>query len=326
MGTKFTFKDHSHHFLTKKLLPFALYALIPLLLFRLYIHPIHSFKEHVPQIKEQVPEQNKIVEIASCDYTNGNWVPDKLGPLYNGTSCNTIKEGQNCISHGRADMGFLYWRWKPKQCNLPRFQPLQFLNILSNKHLAFVGDSMARNQLESLLCLLSSVSSPVLVYRDGDDNKFRKWHFPSHNLNVSVFWSPFLVKGVEKNVNLDHNKLFLDSIDGRWGGELDDMDMVVLSLGHWYLHPAVYYEGNTILGCHYCPGLNHTEIGFYDVFRKAWRTTLDALLRRREKPLDVIVTTFSPSHFEGEWDKAGACPKRSPLKKGRGRLRGWMKR
>ncbi|KAJ4945402.1 hypothetical protein NE237_014184 [Protea cynaroides] len=31
------------------------------------------------------------------------------------------------------------------------------------KHLAFVGDSMARNQVESLFCLLSTTSSPVLL-------------------------------------------------------------------------------------------------------------------------------------------------------------------
>lgn len=263
---------------------------------------------------------------SSCDYTNGKWVHDKQGPLYNGTTCGTIKEGQNCISHGRPDMGFLQWRWKPKQCPLPRFDPNTFLQLLKNKHIAFVGDSMARNQLESLLCMLATVSHPNLVYTNGEDNKFRRWHFPSHNTNVSVYWSPFLVQGVEKSNNgPNHNQLYLDRVDERWASDMEKIDQIVLSIGHWFLHPAVYFEGDSVLGCHYCPGMNHTEIGFYDVLRKALKTTLRTIMERQEakgKAIDVVLTTFSPSHFEGEWDKAGACPKTKPYIEGEKLLEG----
>jgi len=54
----------------------------------------------------------------------------------------------------------------------------------------------------------------------------------------------------------------------------------------------VYYEGGSILGCHYCLGLNHIEIGFYDVLRKALRTTLNSIINRRGGKgygIDVIV-------------------------------------
>lgn len=253
-----------------------------------------------------------------CDYTNGKWVHDKLGPLYNGTTCGTIKDGQNCIAHGKPDLGYLYWRWKPKQCYLPRFEPHTFLQLIRNKHLAFIGDSIARNQLESLLCMLATVSPPYLVYRDGEENKFRRWHFPSHNANISVYWSPFLVKGTEKsNTGPNHNLLYLDHVDERWAADMDGIDKIVLSIGHWFLHPAVYYEADSAFGCHFCPGLNHTEIEFYEVLRKALKTTLKTIIERRGGKgdgIDVIVTTFSPSHFEGEWDKAGACPKSRPFK------------
>ena len=87
-----------------------------------------------------------------CDYSDGEWVPDARPPLYNGTSCGTIKDGQNCMAHGRPDTGYLYWRWRPRRCDLPPFSPEAFLGWLRNKHLAFVGDSLARNQAESLLC------------------------------------------------------------------------------------------------------------------------------------------------------------------------------
>ncbi|KAL5179024.1 Protein ALTERED XYLOGLUCAN 4 [Glycine soja] len=131
--------------------------------------------------------------------------------------------------------------------SLPRFEPQTFLQLISNKHVAFVGDSMPRNQLESLLCMLSTGSTPNLVYLNGDDN------------------------------------------------------IIVLSIRLWFLHPAVYYKGGSVLGCHYCPGLNHIEIGFYDVLRKALRTTLNNIIdRRRGKGygIDVIVTAIKCYPFE----------------------------
>ncbi|KAJ4973193.1 hypothetical protein NE237_006367 [Protea cynaroides] len=327
-GSTNSLKDQTRPFI--KLLRWALYTLFPLTLLHLYLYPFGFLHTHHPYpnrvhrhkpvvFSSQVLKAGGFIKKETpCDYFNGKWVRDKAGPLYNGSSCSTIKDGQNCLRHGRPDTGYLYWRWKPKQCRLPRFNPSIFLSLLQNKHVAFVGDSMARNQLESLICLLSSVSSPVLIHRSGDDNKFRSWHFPSHNLNISIYWSPFLVKGIEKSdTGFNHNKLYLDTVDDRWAADLDQMDMLVLSVGHWFLHPAVYYEKESVIGCHYCSGLNHTEIGFYDVYRKAFRTTLKAAIDRRGgSGMDVIVTTFSPSHFEGDWDKAGACPKKKPFKEG----------
>lgn len=273
-------------------------------------------------------EEKTHVELP-CDYTNGKWVHDKQGPLYNGTNCGTVKEGQNCMGHGRPDTGYLYWRWRPNQCKVARFDPNTFHKLLRNKHVAFVGDSLARNQLESLLCMLATSSAPNLVYSNGEDNKFRRWTFPSNNVTVSIYWSPFLVKGIEKSTDgtgPNYNKLFLDSVDERWASDLDTMDVLVLSAGHWFLHPAVYFDGDSVLGCHFCTGQNYTEIGFYGVFGKAIRTTLEAIMerrggsgsgsRRRRSPINVILTTFSPAHFEGEWDKLGACSKTEPFKEG----------
>ncbi|CAI8587644.1 unnamed protein product [Vicia faba] len=332
----YPFKDHFHS-LTKKLFPWTLYALLPIALLSLYLYPLpflpsteselsHSISNTIishstpPSFPSTPPpsEKENTFDTPLCDYFNGKWIRDRRGPLYNGTTCGTIKQGQNCIKHGRPDSDYLYWRWKPNECKLPRFEPNTFLEHIENKHVAFVGDSMARNQLESLLCMLSTVSSPDLVYTNGEDNKFRKWRFDSHNASVSVYWSPFLVQGVEKsNGGLNHNKLYLDLVDERWAKDMDHMDLIVFSVGHWFLHPAVYYEGDLVLGCHYCVGLNHTEIGFYEVLRKALRTSLNSVIDRRGSKggkVDVMVTTFSPAHFEGEWDKVGACSKTRPYR------------
>jgi hypothetical protein len=68
-----------------------------------------------------------------------------------------IQEHQNCLKYGRPDLGFLKWRWRPSGCELPRFDPVQFLQFVRHRKLAFVGDSLARNHMQSLLCLLAQV-------------------------------------------------------------------------------------------------------------------------------------------------------------------------
>ncbi|XP_061370179.1 xyloglucan O-acetyltransferase 1-like [Gastrolobium bilobum] len=329
MGTTKPFKEISLS-LNKRILNWAIYLLLPIALLCLYFYHI----PFSPSPETELPHSSPINISASsaekekayeCDYSNGEWVRDTRGPLYNDTTCGGIKEGRNCIIHGRPDLDYLYWRWKPNQCNLPRFEPHTFLQLVENKHVAFVGDSMARNQLESLLCMLATASTPNLVYQNGKDNQFRRWHFPSYNASISLYWSPFLVQGDEKSNTRPNNKLYLDHADKRWTRDMDQMDMIVLSFGHWFLLPAVYYEGDSVLGCHYCPGLNHTEIGFYDVLRKALRTTLNSIIDRRGgkgNGIDVIVTTFTPHHFEGDWDKTGACPKTKPYRNEEKQLEG----
>uniref|UniRef100_A0A0E0L9R8 Uncharacterized protein n=1 Tax=Oryza punctata TaxID=4537 RepID=A0A0E0L9R8_ORYPU len=261
-----------------------------------------------------------------CDYSDGEWVPDARPPLYNGTSCATIKDGQNCMAHGRPDTGYLHWRWQPRRCDLPAFSPEAFLGWLRGKHLAFVGDSLARNQAESLMCLLASRSTPELVYRDGEENKFRRWAFREHNATVSIFWSPFLVKVAEKaeHAGVRHNNVFLDAFDERWMSRLWDLDAVVLSIGHWFLIPGIYHNAGEVVGCHDCAEFNHTETPFFAVFKQAVHRTLAEITRRhvlaggadKSKNKVVAFTTFSPAHFDGEWDKAGACNKTRPYKNG----------
>ena len=69
--------------------------------------------------------------------------------------------GGGGFMQGRMDMDFLNWRWKPDQCDLPRFNAKTFLQIVQGKTMAFIGDSVARNHMESLLCLLSQVSLQI---------------------------------------------------------------------------------------------------------------------------------------------------------------------
>nr|KYP68099.1 hypothetical protein KK1_021716 [Cajanus cajan] len=62
------------------------------------------------------------------------------------------------MKYGRPDSEFMKWRWKPNECELPIFNPFQFLEIMRGKSMAFVGDSIGRNHMQSMICLLSRVS------------------------------------------------------------------------------------------------------------------------------------------------------------------------
>ncbi|KAE8678311.1 hypothetical protein F3Y22_tig00111427pilonHSYRG00421 [Hibiscus syriacus] len=95
---------------------------------------------------------------SGCDLYQGNWFYDPQGPSYTNNSCPVITQMQNCQGNGRLDKEYENWRWKPSKCDLPRFDAKKFLELMRGKTLAFIGDSVARNQMESLLCLLWQAS------------------------------------------------------------------------------------------------------------------------------------------------------------------------
>lgn len=95
----------------------------------------------------------------ACDLLKGKWVPDSRPPVYTNSTCKFIQGHQNCIKNGRPDLSFLKWKWQPEKCDLPRIDAQSFLNAMRNRAMAFAGDSIARNQFQSLLCQLSQVLS-----------------------------------------------------------------------------------------------------------------------------------------------------------------------
>lgn len=113
------------------------------------------------------PEQVAALTPPKCDIFAGDWVPDQSGPVYTNKSCPEIEAHQNCMRNGRPDTGYFYWRWRPRDCDLRRFDPNIFLNMMRDKSWAFIGDSISRNHVQSLLCILSQVHHllPISVSR-----------------------------------------------------------------------------------------------------------------------------------------------------------------
>lgn len=71
---------------------------------------------------------NAIVEkLRHCDIYKGTWVKDDDYPLYKPGTCPYVDDGFACQGNGRPDSGYTQWRWKPDECDLPRFSTLNFV-------------------------------------------------------------------------------------------------------------------------------------------------------------------------------------------------------
>ncbi|XP_027335295.1 protein trichome birefringence-like 25 isoform X1 [Abrus precatorius] len=254
-----------------------------------------------------------------CDLFVGDWVPDLTGPEYTNESCHVIEPHQNCIKNGRPDSGYLYWRWSPRDCKLPKFNPKKFLKLMRNKSMSFIGDSISRNQVQSLLCILSKVEPAVEVYHD-KEYRSKIWKFRSHNFTLSVIWTPFLVKAAifedMNGVTSSEIQLYLDKLDNKWTNQYKNFDYVIIGGGKWFLKTAIYHENSTVTGCHYCPGRNLTELGFDYAYRKVLQEVFNFFAKSNHKAT-VLFRTTTPDHFEnGEWFSGGYCNRTVPFKEG----------
>ncbi|PWA71583.1 TRICHOME BIREFRINGENCE-LIKE 25 [Artemisia annua] len=254
-----------------------------------------------------------------CDIFTGEWVRDLTGPWYTNRTCSGIQQHQNCMMNGRPDTDYIYWRWSPFECKLPAFDPKMFLHFMRNKSMAFIGDSISRNQVQSLFCILSQVEEPVEVYHD-EEYRSKRWVFESNNFTLSVIWSPFLTKAKIFEDNDGHSsgavQLHLDELDPVWVDEFSNFNYIMIGGGKWFLKAAIYYENNTIIGCHNCNKANISEVSFYHAYRKAIRTVLN-FIKKSDHELFAFLRTTTPDHFEnGEWNTGGYCNRTVPFKNG----------
>ncbi|KAJ0043664.1 hypothetical protein Pint_18847 [Pistacia integerrima] len=261
---------------------------------------------------------DNIREGGKCNMFRGKWIPSHQEPLYTNATCHELNDQQNCMKFGRPDREFLKWRWKPDNCELPPFDARSFLEIVRGKSLAFVGDSLGRNQMESLFCLLSSVSTPEYVFHK--TNKFKSWLYRDYNFTLAAFWAPHLVKTIDADPNgPTYNrlmKLYLDKADDSWATAIETFDYVIVSAGRWFYGPQIFYENNQVIGCHECERDNIEKLSMFYGYRRVFRTTFSTLMSLEGFKGVIMLNTLSPAHFEnGEWNKGGNCNRTKPFLK-----------
>ncbi|MCO5550774.1 hypothetical protein L7F22_004265 [Adiantum nelumboides] len=241
-----------------------------------------------------------------CDISQGEWVPNTGSLPYTSDTCQYIQQSrQNCVRNGRPDSDYLHWKWKPSECELPPFNSAYFLDLMRGKKLAFIGDSLGRNHMESLLCVLTQLEDPLSLPSDRY-NEFM-WHFPSYNFTFGNIWSPFLVNYTEED---DLIKLNLDIPDVAWAQQLADYNVVVISTGYWYHRRSLYYVNNTVLGANSQLGLNVTIMQTQSAIRLALANVLKHMTM--EYTGIIMLRTVTVDHFEGEWMKGGSCKRKKP--------------
>ncbi|KAM1890570.1 hypothetical protein ACFX14_033938 [Malus domestica] len=259
----------------------------------------------VPPVVNSYPVSNSSSSATDkCDVFEGRWIQDESYPLYNASECPFTEIGFNCFANGRKDGGYAKWRWKPKNCDIPRFDVRAVLEKLRGKRIVFVGDSLSRTQWESLICLLmTGVEDKKSVYEVNGKKitkqiRFLSVHFSSIDLRIDFYRSVFLVqpasvpirspKRVKSTLRVDK----LDDISQEW----IDSDILIFNSGHWWT-PSKLFD----MGCYFQVGKS-LKLGMpittgFRIALNTWSSWVETMVNTNRT--SVFFRTFESSHWSG---------------------------
>ncbi|KAF3434581.1 hypothetical protein FNV43_RR21666 [Rhamnella rubrinervis] len=323
-------RDHSHrHNHTKKVPLFPFLSLLCFISIFLLLSLIK--KTSVPSQSRQSfqfhrsDESDPGVSHRSCDYSDGTWVydPSARSARYDNT-CKEIFKGWNCISGNKANArDIINWRWKPRQCDLPSFDPESFLRKYRDTSIGFVGDSLNRNMFVSLFCSLKRVSNDLKKWRPaGADRGFT---FLQYNLTIAYHRTNLLARYGRWSANTNGGELEslgykegyrvdVDIPEGTWGDAPRFHDILIFNTGHWWWAPSkfdpvkspmLFFERSQPV----IPPISPDE--GLDIVLKHMVLFVEKKMRSGSIK---FFCTQSPRHFEGgDWDQGGSCQRLKPL-------------
>uniref|UniRef100_A0A0D6QT21 Uncharacterized protein n=1 Tax=Araucaria cunninghamii TaxID=56994 RepID=A0A0D6QT21_ARACU len=272
---------------------------------------------------EGTVQKSSSLETEVCDYSEGKWVEDSHRPLYSGRKCKRwLSEMWACRLTQRPDFTYEQYRWQPDNCEMPEFNGHEFLKRMQSKTLAFVGDSLGRQQFQSMMCLITSGRDNLKVEDVGREYGLVRhrgalrpdgwaYRFPETNTTVLYYWSASLCRIEPLNrsdpftyfaMHLDRPVWFLDE-------NLHRFDVVVLNTGHHWNRGKI----NANKWVMYVNGQPKNDKVLRDI-RAAQNLTVHSAVKwldgrfNKYPNLRAFMRSISPRHFfNGDWDSGGSC-------------------
>ncbi|ONK60221.1 uncharacterized protein A4U43_C08F15690 [Asparagus officinalis] len=264
-----------------------------------------------------------------CDYAKGKWVADSKRPLYSGSGCRQWLSGMwACRLNHRTDFAYEHYRWQPKDCEMPDFHGSKFLRRMKHKTIAFIGDSLGRQQFQSMMCMVTGGrESPevedigkqygLVIPRGAKRPDGWAYRFPKTNTTILYYWSASLcaLEPINKMDPATNVAMHLDRPVQFLQQNLPRFDVLVLNTGHHWnrgkltANRWVMYVNGTPNADKKIAGIgNAKNLTIHSVVK--W---LDSRLPQYPR-LKVFFRTMSPRHFEnGDWNTGGSCDNTIPL-------------